>query len=469
MRYGKLPGILVERWRRENGYRQVLVIAIPLVLSTGSWAIQHFVDRMFLTWHSAEAVAAALPAGMLNFTVLSLFIGTSSYAGTFVAQYHGAGRYERIGPVVWQGLYVALFGGMAILALAPLAGPIFRFVGHEPAVQELEATYFRVLCLGSAAPIASSALAGFYSGRGRTWPIMWANAVATPVNVVMDYTLIFGNWGFPELGMTGAAIATVISGCTLFLIYLVLFCRQTHNQRYHTLRGWRFDRALFGRLMEFGLPNGVQFLLDNAGFAAFILLMGRLGTIPLAAANIAFNISTLAFMPLIGFGMTVSILVGQAVGKDRLDLADRAVYSVAHLAFLYMTAVASLYVLVPDVFLRPFAARADPESFAQIRAIAVVALRFVAFYSMFDALCIVFAGALKGAGDTRFIMFVIVVAAASVLVMPTYVALVLLQADVVAALSILAAYVMVMGLAFLFRFLGGKWRSMRVIERGAAV
>ena len=90
----------------EGGYRQILLIAFPLILSTGSWSLQHFVDRMFLAWYSPAALAASTPAGILNYTLMSLFIGTAGYVSTFVAQYIGAGRDERIGPTVWQGLYV---------------------------------------------------------------------------------------------------------------------------------------------------------------------------------------------------------------------------------------------------------------------------------------------------------------------------------------------------------------------------
>jgi MATE family multidrug resistance protein len=467
LRFDKPLGFVVDRWSRENGYRRILVIAIPLILSTGSWSIQHFVDRMFLTWYSADAVAAAMPAGMLNFTAISLFMGTSAYVSTFVAQYHGAGRYERIGPALWQGLYIALIGGVAILALVPLAGPIFRFVGHEAAVQQQEIAYFRILCLGSVAPIASAAMAGFFSGRGRTWPILWANALSTPVNVVANYALIFGHWGFPELGIEGAAIATLISAFTTLLIYLVLLSRRDHDLRYHTVRGWRYDRHLFGRLMKFGLPNGVQFFIDMAAFTTFILFMGRLGTVPLAATSIAFNIGILAFMPMVGVGIAVSVLVGQAIGKEQPDLAARGVYSAAHLTLFYMTTVAALYVLAPGLFLYPFAARADPESFTPIRAIAVVALRFIAVFSLFDALNIVFASALRGAGDTRFIMLVIIILSTFVLVIPSYLAIVVLHADVFVGWSIASAWIIAMGMAFLLRFLGGKWRSMRVIERAA--
>ena len=465
----RLTRTLLDRWHRENGYRKVLAIAFPLILSTGSWSVKLFVDRMLLTWYSPEAVAASMPAGILNFALMSIFIGTAGYTNTFVAQYYGAGRYGRIGPAVWQGFYVALIGGVVLLALIPLAEPFFTFVGHDPAVREYETVYFRILCIGATPAIASAAMAGFFSGRGRTWPVMWVNVFGAAVNLVMDYALIFGNWGFPELGIRGAAIATVASSSVQLLAYIVLLSKVSHNRQYNTISGWKLERPLFLRLMRFGFPNGVQFFIDMMGLSVFILLMGRLGTIPLAASNIAFNVNTLAFMPMIGMGIAVSVLVGQSLGRNRPDLAERSVYSGVLLSLLYMTPLAALYAFVPDIFLKPFAAQADKESFEAIRIIAVVALRYIAVFSFFDAFGIIMSAAIKGAGDTRYVMFVIAIASSLVLVLPTYVALVLLNADVFAGWAILTAYVIVLGVAFLVRYLGGKWKSMRVIEKAVPV
>ena len=148
---------------------------------------------------------------------------------------------------------------------------------------------------------------------------MWANVLATAINAVMDYTLIFGHWGFPELGIRGAAIATIISSSVQILVYLALIARREYYLRYRTLAGWRFEQALFVRLVRFGLPNGVQFFFDMIGFSIFILLMGRLGTTPLAAANIALNVSILAFLPMIGIGIAVSREEqARSCGEERL-------------------------------------------------------------------------------------------------------------------------------------------------------
>jgi len=455
---------LKKRWTREAGYREVLVIAFPLILSTGAWSVQHFVDRMFLSWYSPEALAASMPAGILFFSLMSLFIGTASYVSTFVAQYYGAKRYHRIGPALWQGLYISLVGGFALVCLIPIAEPIFTLVGHDPLVQRHEVTYFQILCFGGFPVIASAAISGFFAGRGRPWPVMWVNTLSTGVNLILDYLLIFGAWGFPELGIKGAAIATVLAGVFSLLAYLSLISAKAHNQTYHTLKGWRPDKELLLRLLRFGLPSGVQFFLEMAGFTIFILLVGRLGTTSLAATNIAFNISTLAFMPMIGCGIAISVLVGQYLGRNRPDLAQMSVYSGFHITFIYMASIAAAYVLIPDVFVLPFAAQADPEGFREIYRLSVILLRFIAVYSIFDTMNIIFASAIKGAGDTRFVMFMIVIISSLVLAIPTYVAIVILGLGLMASWILVSVYIITLGFVFFFRFLGGKWKTMRVIE-----
>ncbi len=464
----RMLGALKKRWHSEGGYRQFLVIAFPLILSTGALSVQHFVDRMFLSWYSPEAIAAAMPAGMLNFCVMSLFIGTAGYVNTFVAQYFGAGQTHRIGPAVWQGVYVSALGGLCIMLLVPFSEPIFRLVGHEATIQQLEMEYFAILCLGAGPMIASTALAGFFSGRGRTWPVMWVNILATGTNILLDYILVFGLWGFPEMGIRGAGIATVLSGVFSFLAYIPLVCRSRYDVKYHILKGWRFEKELFFRLLRFGFPSGVQFFLDISGFTVFILLIGHLGTVSLAATNIAFNISTLAFMPMIGSSIAISVLVGQYLGKNQPEMATISVYSGFHLTFAYMSVIALAYLFVPELFVLPFAAGADPAGFAEIYRLTVLLLRFVAVYSIFDTMNLVFASAIKGAGDTRYVMFAIVITSALVLITPTYLGVVVMGWGVMASWINVSAYVIVLSIIFLVRFLGGKWKAMRVIETHSA-
>jgi len=127
-----------NRWNRKGGYKELLVIAIPLIISTGSWSLQHFIDRMFLTWYSPEAIAAAFPAGILNFTIISIFLGTAGYVSVFVAQYYGSGDTDGIGPVLWQGLYISVISGIVLIILIPYTEMIFDFIGHEQSIRENE-------------------------------------------------------------------------------------------------------------------------------------------------------------------------------------------------------------------------------------------------------------------------------------------------------------------------------------------
>jgi len=454
-----------QRWRGDGGYRDVLVLAFPLILSTSAWTVQQFVDRMYLTWYSSEAIAAAMPAGILNFTIMSFFIGTAGYVSTFVAQYYGAKRHEQIGAALWQGIYLSVFGGLGFLLLIPFAEPIFLFVGHEAAVQECEVIYFKVLCYGAIPGITNAALSSFFSGLGQTWPMFWVNALATLVNIVFDYAMIFGHWGFAEKGIEGAAIATNISQYVAMVVYAMLLFRRKYNVQYHTLKAWRFQKELFVRLLRFGVPSGVQFFIDVMGVTAFIMILGRLGTNNLAASNIAFNINTLAFMPMIGFAIAVSVIVGQHLGNDRPDLAERGVYSGFQITGVYMSTIAAIYVLFPQIILWPYALQqADAANFAEIQQIVIVLLRFIAVYSVFDTLNLIFISAVKGAGDTRYAMIIMAILSIFGLTLPSYVALVIFDAGLYTGWTILTIYISTMGFIFYARFRGGKWKTMRVIE-----
>jgi len=452
----------MQHTNRDGGIAQVLRIAFPLIMASSGHAFRLFADRVMLARYSQPAIAAAMPAGLTCFCLMCFFIGTAGYAGTFVAQYEGAGRRERTGLAVWQGLYIALAGGLFVALCAPAARWIFGWMGHGPEVLEQQIVYFQVLARLSFGSILLAAINGFWSGRGKTHVVMFIELLCAGTNIVLNYALIFGHWGFPELGIEGAGYATGLSSILGLAVALALFFAPQARARFGTFPARTFDAALFRRLLRFGSPSGTQFALDLIAFNLFVILLGRLGATELEAANVAFAVNAMVFLPLIGLGMTVTILVGQAVGSGRPGQARRSVHSALVLAFIYNIAMGLCMVLFPDLILSIFARGGDA---AQQHALvqAAVYMRFITAYLVFDGLYIIFSHAVRGAGDTRFAMAIGLVLSWGTLVLPSAIAD-HLQASATIRWLILVVHVMLAALVFFLRYRGGKWTRMRVIE-----
>ena len=455
--------LVSERRYQPGSCAEVLNLSLPLIISIGIGSIQMFIDRIFLTWYSADAMAGAMQAGITSFALSSLFLGTVSYVNTFVAQYTGAGLHQRIGAVIWQGIYLSALASFLMLLLIPAAGFMFEWVGHQQAVRQYEVIYFKIMCIGALPMLTASVLSSFFTGRGDTKTVMFVSLAETFVNIVLDYLLIFGKFGFPRWGVAGAAWATVVAYLFSMAVYFGLFVRAKHREFCCTLQSFRLDFGLIKRILKFGLPNGIQFMLDVFAFAVFLMFVGKISTTALTATAIAFGINTLAFMPMLGIGNGVTILVGQALGKGQPALAQRSTWSGFYITYAYMALLALGYWLVPQWFLFPFSIGADPSQFAAIRPIVKNLLCFVAFYCLFDTGNIIFSAALKGAGDTRFVMVMTVVLSWVVMVLPSWVA-VKKGFGVYVIWAFATAYVCILAIVFLLRFLAGKWKSMRVIE-----
>src|SRR5207248_5976577 len=230
-----------QRWNQEGGGRELVRLALPLVLSNSFLTLQVSIDRALLSQFSSDAVAAAMPAAMLYYTPFLLLQNIANYAMTFVAQYTGAGRPERVGPSVWQALYFAVVAGIAFLGLWPLAPYLAGLGGHSVPIQELEVAYFRCLCFAALPALIVAAANSFFAGRGDSWTVLLVDAVGLTVNAILALTLIFGRCGLPRLGIAGAGWATVAGSTTSALLALLLLFQTKYRTRFCTLSGWRFD------------------------------------------------------------------------------------------------------------------------------------------------------------------------------------------------------------------------------------
>ena len=342
-----------RRWFATAGYEEIFKIAIPLIISTSAWAFQSFIDRFFLAWYSKDAYAASLPSGLLNCSLINIFAGMTAYVDVFVAQYNGKKEYHSIGNTVWQSFYIVILSAFVLIIFTFFSQDIFNFIGHPKSIICEEVKYFNTLCYGSFTYFALTALSGFYSGRGKTTVILLVNIAGVAVNIVFDYLLIFGKCGFPELGIVGAAIGTIMGFFVAFMLLLIPMISKKHNTLYKT-RNTKLKVDKIKCLIKFGLPNGIHMSFDLSVFTLFTLVIGTLGKNELIASNMAMNIYNIAYMPLLGFGMTTSIIVGNYLGKNKASIAQIAIKSVMHITFTYVTILVIAFLIFPDMFIYPF-------------------------------------------------------------------------------------------------------------------
>lgn len=441
---------------------ELMRVAGPLIISSGSLSLLHVMDRTFLTWFSQDAVAAALPSGLMIWTFLGLVIGTVGYVNTFVAQYDGAGRQDRVSQAVWQGIYLACGFGVLFVAAIPYAQNLFDMVGHEPSVRAMEVTYFRIGCWGALPVALNAALACFFSGRGVTWPVMVVNLGLVAINGALDYVLIFGKLGFEPMGIAGAAWGTVIANVCGVIAYLALIGLPV-NRKFRFYSQWQLQPQLLRRVLRYGLPTGLQYLVDIAAFSVFVFVVGNIGKRELTATNLAFNLNTLAFAPLMGFGTAVSTLVGKRIGEGTPQLAVKTTYLACYTALLYSGLFAFVYLVMPDLLLWIYRVKAGPE-FEQTADLIKVLLRFVAVFGLFDALAIVFGSAIRGAGDTRFCTVATLICGWGCMGIPCAISWTYFGGNLWVSWTACTMFITTLGITFFLRFRGNRWQSMRVIE-----
>jgi MATE family multidrug resistance protein len=464
---------LLKAGRAEGGTKELLSLAWPFIISNSVWTLQMLIDRVMLSRYGVDEVGAAIAAGVFFWVIISLTQGTAGYVTTFVAQYVGAGQPRRVGPIMWQAIYFSIFAGVLMLALVPLADAIAALGEHEAHIQVLEATFLRCQAFAVLPMALTASTCGFFAGRGRSRTVLFINVSGMLVYFALAPLLIFGtkrlgipDWPseIPPLGIAGAAWSSVAGAWVSAVLGLGLMFLPRFEEEHATLSGWRLDPRLFGRLMRFGLPNGLGAALDAIVFTFFIAFIGRISPAALSATSITFTLNMIVILPALGIGQAIEVLVGRRLGEDRPDVAARSAWTGLRLTVAFTAVMALSCLLFPGPLVELFGtAEAMGGERAEVARIVPVLLRFVLVYCLFDTMNVTFSFALRGAGDTRFVTLVALVFAWPTMVVPTWL-VVTYGWGLYWAWTFAALYIIALALTYLFRFLQGRWRSMRVIE-----
>lgn len=441
----------------------LLKIALPLIITTSSQSIMQFVDRMFLAWYSADTLAACLPAGLISFAIISFFMGTCGYTSVFVATYYGQKRYARLSIALWQGVILGLISGLIILALTPVGSHIIMASNHDSAVKILESQYFTILCAFGGSAVINNALAGFFTGQGKTAITMVVNLIGNVINIVLNYGLIFGKWGLPEMGIRGAAWATVIGGFCVMIMFLCIIFSPKINKKFKIGQLFGFNKEASLRLIRYGIPNGFGFFVDIFSFSVFAFFTGNIDKISLAASNIVLTLQTISFLPLLGLAISAQILMGQYVGKKQPEYGVKSTYNALKLGTIYLVLIISSFLIFSDFWLGLFAgADAGDQMMAVIKQ-AKPLLYLLCVFVWGDLIFLCFGDAIRGAGDTKFHMKAMVFSSI-LLVIGSYIIVDVLGLGIKAAWGWIVFYAWITGVIMLWRFLSGRWRNIDITK-----
>lgn len=432
------------------GLVDVLRLAWPVLVSMLSFTAMELADTLFTGWLGTAELAAVGLSTTLTFFVLTPGRGLLRGVKIITAQRTGAedddAARRLLAQAVWMGLALGVLG----MLLTPFGGTVFWLFGASPEVASFATVYFVVRVAFAPVSCLVWALEGWFQGRGDTRTPMVATVLGNVLNVVLDPILIFG-WGpMPELGIAGAAWATVVAHGAALAV-LAWSARGVLPWRSF---GLRWD--LLRKVVHVGLPLSVQWTLDFGGFLVLLTLLARSGDVDLAAHVLVFRIVHVSVLPGYAIADAAGVLVGQAVGARRPAAAREAWWAGTRLASMLMVGFGVLFLLVPRWLVLPF----DPAP--EVMELAVVLLALGAAWQLFDALVLVGFTTLTSAGDTRFTLALFVGGSWLVNVPLSIWTVGVLEWGAVGAWIALTCEIAVVGLICLARVRSRAWLERRI-------
>jgi len=365
------------------------------------------VDMVMVGRLGAAAIAAVGLSFQPFWLIQGFFMGLSAGTTALVARFTGAGELREAERVTHQSLLLAVALSVFFAALTvPFTRPIVALMGAEPDVLELGVAYLLYLIPGMFFLMVATVMSGALRGAGDTRTPMYVNVAINLLNIVLCYAFIFGKLGAPAMGVVGAGLATTLARTAGALVLLALmFAHRTvvgfNLREFRPLRTFlRPDPEVVARIFRVGLPAALERLLNSLGQVLYTRVVASLGTVAFAAHELALNVESLSYMPGLGFSVAATTMVGQNLGAGRPDRAEADGWECNRMGLWVMGSMGALFFAFPAFLLRLYTP--DPA----VVAAGVVALRIVAFTELPEAVGFVLSGALRGAGDTKTVLWV---------------------------------------------------------------
>ena len=386
--------------------RKLLGIAWPLSLSYVGHIAIGTTDVLMIGRLGAEPLAAAAIAISVYHGIYMFCMGVVIAVTPLASQALGARNPRMARRAVRQGIWVALALAIPALLLLWQIDKVLEMLFQDKRLIGRATDYMHFFMWGLVFSLVFDAMRCFMIALGRARPTLYITAVGIILNAILNYGLLFGNLGLPEMGLPGAGLSSLLVNMTMCTICLVILYTRLPYRRYHVLgRIWRADWPLFQRIFTLGVPIGIGFMLEQGMFSVATLTAGSIGPIETAAHAIAMNIVGVAFMIASGLAEGATSRVGNEYGRRDARGVRRSAYSAVITAGLYMICICILFFAIPDELAGLFM-DADTENAGIVLALAAQLLLIAAVFEFFDGIQVVTVGALHGLSDTRTPMLV---------------------------------------------------------------
>lgn len=392
---------MIKRMSYISHGRATLVLGLPLVGSHLAQMALHVTDTVLLGWYGVNELAAVVLASSAFFVTFILGAGFAQAVMPLVATALGRGDETRVRRDTRMGLWLSIGYGLLTYPIFWQSEAILLALGQKPEVAALAQEFLRIGGLGMVPALLVMALKSYLAALERTQVVLWTTLAAVLVNLILAYMLIFGYWGAPELGVAGAAWASLAVQVLTFVILAIYAGWLPELRRFHLFqRFWRPDWQALGQVFRLGWPIGVTSLAESGMFQATALMMGWIGTVELAAHGIAMEVASLSFMVHLGLSNAATVRAGRADGAgDAVGLRDGAKVAIA-LSAGFGAVMVLLFLALPQQIIALFLDESKAGS-AEIIAFGVKLMAMAALFQMADAMQVMALGLLRAVKDTR--------------------------------------------------------------------
>lgn len=446
-------------------YKYYLSLVIPMSLSLSTEQIMHFFDRLFLSNYSPNNgevyINAVFTGALMQYTIIEFFVNLIGYSSVIVAQHFGAERHKDCGKIIMQAIRLSLYIYPVIIIVTFFIDDFFKIFHHTPLQEELEIVYTRILLYGGVFPLLRAGIGGFFIGIGKTKIVLLSSLSAMILNIPLNYILIF-NKTFPAIsGVQGAALGTIISSSIACMILFMFFYHEKYHSKYHTKIGLMLDKNMIKKFFRYGTPAGLEGIVGILGFTLFIFGMNSYGKEVGAAASIAISWDGLSYITLLGACYATSALVGQYMGAKNIQAVYRVTWISCINMLLFICVVAYFFLFQSDLLISIFLS--TMENAEEVHSVATTMLRIACVYIGLDGLYLMISSILKGAGDTKGVMYVLVFTN-FILVIATIIFIFPHRLSPIGSWKMIAYMPLIMLVLISIRFFQKKWKHISLVE-----